>query len=162
MSPETDDINYRCVTQSTVSPSPQAVSNDSCSSSNTSSLYSSSAVVSPFRKNDSPFVPSSNCSALGNVYSSFMTQKQFTPLCGTNLANDGMYSVYVYYFTDCIEACAAWNMFPNLNMTCYGVSYGFSYSHSPYGQYGNCWLKDSPNFYVMKSDTTDSASLTQG
>ena len=132
------------------------------SSLNTSFLYSSSTIYNPFHVNDSPFVPSSNCTALGDLYTSFITQTQFKPLCNTKFVHGDIYSVYVYYFTDCIEACSAWNRFPALNRTCRGVTFDYNYSHSPKGQYGNCWLKSSLNVQKLVSNRTFSASLLQG
>ncbi len=158
-----DCSNASCLTQPANSSSAEAVSNATCSSLNTSSLYSPSAVPNPYRINDSPFVPSSNCTALGDVYTSFITQRQFKPLCTTNLVNSDLFSVFVYYFTDCIEACAAWNKFPALNTTCYGVAFDYDYSQSPLGQYGNCWLKSSSDVVAqaVTSNRVFSASLIQ-
>lgn len=67
----------------------------------------------------------------GDVYTSFITQTQFAPLCNVNLFHGDLYSVFGYSFTDCIEACSTWNRCPALNVTCYGVMFDYNDSHSP-------------------------------
>ena len=75
-----------------------------------------------------------------------------------------MYSVFVYYFTDCIEACAAVSKWPNLNQTCYGVTFGINFDLTSEGQYGNCFLKSSAafNLKVANINFTSSAFLVRG
>lgn len=109
-------------------------------SNNTSSLPTYSYYI-----NDSPFQPTSNCTSLGSNYTSLFTGASFKPQCGLDLPSNDLYSVFVYYFTDCIEACAAVAKYPGLNQTCYGVAFDTDYDLTPGGQYGNCFLKNAPN-----------------
>ncbi len=50
-----------------------------------------------------------------------------------------MYSVFVYYFPDCIEACARWPT--DIGLDCVAVSYGWNSTIHPAAIGDNCWLK---------------------
>lgn len=129
----------------------------SCPSSN----CTSSLPTYPFHINDSPFQPTSNCTSLGSKYTSLFTGASFKPQCGIDLPSNDLYSIFVYYFTDCIEACAAVAKYPGLNRTCYGVAFDTNYALTPAGQYGNCFLKNASNITprVANINFTSSAVL---
>ncbi|KAF6227619.1 hypothetical protein HO173_012148 [Letharia columbiana] len=130
----------RTVAQSNSSSSIPA-SNASCPSFNDTSTLPTYS----YHINDSPFQPTSNCTSLGSTYTSLFTSASFKLQCGLDLPSNDLYSVFVYYFTDCLEACAAVARYPGLNQTCYGVAFDTNYDVTPEGQYGNCFLKDSPD-----------------
>ncbi|CAF9933298.1 MAG: hypothetical protein ALECFALPRED_005552 [Alectoria fallacina] len=149
----------RTVVQSNSPSSPQA-SNASCPSSNDNSTLPTYL----YHINDSPFQPTSNCTSLGSTYTSIFTSASFKLQCGFDLPGNDLYSVFVYYFTDCMEACAAVAKYPGLNRTCYGVAFDTDYDVTPERQYGNCFLKDSPDITakVANINLTSSAVLVGG
>lgn len=142
------------------SSSSQQASNASCSSSNVNSTLPTYS----YHINDSPFQPTSNCTSLGSTYTSLFTKAGFKPQCGFDLPGNNLYSILVYYFTDCIEACAAVAKYPGLNLTCYGVAFDTNYDVTPEGQYGNCFLKNSPDITANAANInfTSSAVLVGG
>ena len=134
----TDTSTCRTACQSQPCSSSQAFNASSPSSNETSGLP-----TYPSHINDSPFQPTSNCTSLSSNYNSRFTSASFKLQCGLDLHGHDMYSVFVYYFTDCIEACAAVSKWPNLNQTCYGVTFDIDFDLTSGGQYGNCFLKRS-------------------
>ena len=67
--------------------------------------------------------------------------------------------VYVYTFTDCVNACAIYNDPASTgdhgNSTCYAVSFNFALPADT----GNCWLKDQQKIPFHSNETVDSAIL---
>ena len=125
-------------------------SNFSCPPTNCSSPASNNSILQP----------SSDCEKLGSRYVSTHTQAQFKPLCGINLFGSDMLGIYVYFFEDCLEACASFNFYWKGSATCYGVTYNFIVpSPRPQGGGGNCYLKDTPNITQTPLDSSYSATL---
>ena len=143
------DSMIRSVAQSNSSSS--QASNASCSSSNDAS-------TSFYHINDFLFQPTSNCTSLDSTYTSLFTNASFKLQCGLDLPGNNLYSVLVYYFTDCIEACAADARYPGLNQTCYGVAFDTNYDVTPEGQYGNCFLKGSPDIIAKAANINFTSS----
>ena len=67
--------------------------------------------------------------------------------------------VYVYTFTDCVNACASYNgngiTGNRENSTCYSVSFNLALPADE----GNCWLKGHQNIPFHSNETVDSAIL---
>ena len=67
--------------------------------------------------------------------------------------------VYVYTFTDCVNACANYNDNSTTgnhgNSTCYAVSFNFALA----ADVGNCWLKGRQKIPFHSNQTVDSAIL---
>ena len=61
--------------------------------------------------------------------------------------------VYVYTFTDCVNACARY--IGNHSSTCYAVSFNFALTE----EQGNCWLKGYQQIPFHRNETIDSAIL---
>ena len=127
--------------------------NDSPSSNDTSVLPTYHNDI-----NDSPFQPTSNCTSFSSNYNSRFTSASFKLQCGLDLHGHDMYSVFVYYFTDCIEACAVVSKWPNLNLTCYGVTFDINFDLTRAGQYGNCFLKSSSTFGLTEANINFTSS----
>ena len=110
--------------------------------------------------------PTSECK---NLSSPFTSARGFTYNleCGIDLIEVTVYGghdlmgVYVYTFTDCVNACAFFNddtyTSGHGNGTCYAVSFNFALSQNE----GNCWLKGHPNIPLHSNETVDSAVLLE-
>ena len=155
----TDISTCRTASQPQPCSSSQAFNASSPSSNDTSGLP-----TYLYHINDSPFQPTSNCTTLSSNYTSRFTSASFKLQCGLDLYGHDMYSVFVYYFTDCIEACAAVSRWPKLNQTCYGVTFDINFDLTSGGQYGNCFLKRSAAFDLREANInfTSSAFLVTG
>ena len=105
--------------------------------------------------------PTSECKSLISPFTS-AKGSTYTLECGVDLLekfyfheNDLM-GVYVYTFTDCVNACAFYNDAGNHgNSTCYAVSFNFALSADK----GNCWLKGQQKIPFQTNETVDSAIL---
>ena len=106
------------------------------------------------------FMPTSNCLSLGSTYTSAQTGSLLDVHCGTNYPFSDMLGVYVFQFTDCMEACASWNKFrETTSPQCLAIVFDNEpYANSESSGMGNCWLKNSGNT-TARASTADGASL---
>lgn len=110
--------------------------------------------------------PTSECKSLISPFTS-ARGSTYTLECGIDLLETvdfgeqvlDLMGVYVYTFTDCVNACATYNdkrMTGNHgNSTCYSVSYNFALT----AHEGNCWLKGHQQIPFHINETVDSAIL---
>ena len=108
--------------------------------------------------------PTSECKSLSSFFTS-AKGSTFDLRCGIDLNAIGIYDssdlvgVYVYTFTDCVNACAIFNDRTSTgghgNRTCYAVSFNFALA----ADQGNCWLKGYQKIPFHSNETVDSAIL---
>ncbi|KAM0796575.1 hypothetical protein BDR22DRAFT_866588 [Usnea florida] len=108
--------------------------------------------------------PTSECKSLISPFTS-ATGSTYTLACGIDLLETtdfrfrDLMGVYVYTFTDCVNACAIYNddsiTGNHGNSTCYAVSFNFALPEDE----GNCWLKGHQNIPFHSNETVDSAIL---
>ena len=135
--------------------SPGAASPQSSSSSNTTNTTAPSI---------HDIKPTSECKSLPSPFTS-AKGSSYNLACGTDLVESeslnapDLVGVYVYTFTDCVNACAIYNdarvTGDHGNSTCYAVSYNFALGQAT----GNCWLKSRQNIPFHSNETVDSAIL---
>ena len=118
-------------------------------------------IITPFIHN---IKPTSECKSLPSVFASGK-DSTFDLKCGIDLdsmstnTKPDLVGVYVYTFTDCVNACAIFNdrisTGGHSNWTCYAVSFNFALAADE----GNCWLKGYQNLPFHRNETVDTAIL---
>ncbi|KAF2997774.1 hypothetical protein E8E14_001793 [Neopestalotiopsis sp. 37M] len=84
----------------------------------------------------------------------------FTPTCGTNYIGADITAIIVYSFRDCLQGCAAMNLFSG-NSSCAAVTFNANQTLEIPKDYGNCWLKTgSGTVDTAGGDIIISATLT--
>ena len=81
--------------------------------------------------------------------------------CHTDYPGSDMLGVYVFRFTDCIEACASWNSRRDgSSPQCLAVAYDTgSWSYTEAGGKGNCLSKKFDNITAKGTKGADAAVL---
>ena len=147
------------ITSCEIASQPQPCSSSQAFNASSPSSNKTSALPTyPSHINDSTFQPTSNCTSLSSKYNSRFASASFKLQCGLDLHGHDMYGVFVYYFTDCIEACAAVSKWPDLNQTCYGATFDLNFDLTSGGQYGNCFLKRSSAFGLTEANINFTSS----
>lgn len=158
--PQVPNDNPNTVAQPTSSFVPQVPNESLCPTVNSTTNSTTNATAS--------IIPTSNCDKLANKYVSTVgTHTEFNVYCESDLLGHDFLGVFVYFFEDCIETCATFNLFQTNNgtetaeMTCYGVAFALDFPKNPRALGGNCFLKDVGGITVTHRDHTSAASLAQ-
>ena len=136
--------------------------NSSCPASPSSS--NTSTVINTTTPSIHDIKPTSDCKSLSSPFTS-PRGSTYTLECGIDLTETAdfdvkdLMGVYVYTFTDCVNACATYNAHDwtggHGNSTCYALSFNIALAADE----GNCWLKGLQNIPFHSNETVDSAVL---
>ena len=142
--------------QPTSSSVPQVSNDSSCPTANSTSLATNATAS---------ILPTSDCDKMGNIYvSTIGMHTEFNVFCESGLGGNLFLAVFVYFFEDCIEACASYNYYQTNNgtetssSTCFGVTFALDYHRDAQTAGGNCFLKGTSGVTTHRA-YTNAASL---